>query len=74
MVDQSGSSAALLTSIAAVINAVAWPVVAAWVLFTHRSGLSHLLEIFGTKISSFKDGEPDKDTLDVLNEALFLVR
>jgi hypothetical protein len=54
LVDQSASTAALLTSIAAVITAIAWPAVAAWFFFTHRSGLSHLLEIFGTKMSTAK--------------------
>ncbi len=54
MIDQSSSTAALLSSIAAVITAVAWPAVAAWFLFTHRSGLAHLIEIFGTKVSSAK--------------------
>jgi hypothetical protein len=54
LADQSASWAALLTSVAAVINAIAWPGVAAWFLFTHRGGVSHLVEIFGAKLSSAK--------------------
>jgi len=54
MIDQPPSTAALLTSIAAVINAIAWPAVAAWFLFTHRSGVSNLLQVFGKKMSAAK--------------------
>ena len=55
MIEQAPSAAAtLLNSIAALVNAIAWPAVAAWFLFTHRSGVANLLKIFGTKVSSAK--------------------
>jgi hypothetical protein len=44
----------LLSSIASILNAVAWPGVAAWFLFTHRDGISRLLKVIGNKLSSAK--------------------
>lgn len=52
MIEQTAPTAALLTSIAALINAIAWPAVAAWFLFSHRRSVSHLIDIFGTKVQS----------------------
>jgi len=46
--------APLLSSIAAILNAIAWPGVTAWFLFVHRAGISHLLKILGSKLSSAK--------------------
>jgi hypothetical protein len=48
----SSATATLLNSVAALISAIAWPAVAAWFLFTHRSGVADLLKIFATKVSS----------------------
>lgn len=52
MTDQPASLASLLSSLAAILNAVMWPIVAAWFLFTHRGGISHLLKVIGDKLSS----------------------
>jgi hypothetical protein len=54
LADQSATTAVLLNSIAALVGAIAWPAVAAWFLFTHRSGVSDLLKIFGKKLSNAK--------------------
>jgi hypothetical protein len=74
LTDQPASLASLLSSIAAILNAVAWPVVAAWFLFTNRSGTSHLLKILGNKLSSarkFKVGQFELEAFaDELKESV----
>jgi hypothetical protein len=52
--DQPASLTSLLSSVAAILNAVVWPGVAVWFLFLHRAGISHLLKVFGDKLSSAK--------------------
>lgn len=47
-------SAALLSSLAAILNALAWPAVALWFLAIHRKKIALLLEVFGSKLSSAK--------------------
>jgi hypothetical protein len=54
LTDQPASWAALLSSIAAILNAVAWPGVAAWILFTHRTDTSQILKTLGNKLSAAK--------------------
>ncbi len=54
MTDQPASWAALLSSIAAILNAVAWPAVALWFLFVHRVRIAFLLKVCGRKVSLAK--------------------
>jgi hypothetical protein len=54
MTDQPTSWAALFSSIAAVLSAVAWPAVAAWFLFANRIRIAFLLKVLGRKLSSAK--------------------
>jgi len=54
MSDQPPSWAALLSSIAAVLSAMAWPGVAAWFLFSNRIRIAFLLKVLSRKLSSAK--------------------
>jgi hypothetical protein len=54
MTDQPTSLAALLSSIAAILTAIAWPGVVAWFLFVNRIRIAFLLKVFGHKLSSAK--------------------
>lgn len=54
MAEQPTSWSALLSSIAAILNSVAWPGVALWFLSTHRVRIAFLLKVFGRKLSSAK--------------------
>jgi hypothetical protein len=54
LTEQTASWASLLSSIAAILNAIAWPGVAAWFLFTHRTDTSQILKTLGNKLSAAK--------------------
>ena len=54
MTDQPTSWAALLSSIASVLSAIAWPGVVAWFLFANRIRIAFLLKVLGRKLSSAK--------------------
>lgn len=54
MTDQPTSWAALFSSIAAILSAIAWPVVVAWFLFVNRIRIAFLLKVLGRKLSSAK--------------------
>jgi hypothetical protein len=54
MADQPTSWAALFSSIAAVLGAIAWPGVVAWFLFANRIRIAFLLKVLGRKLSSAK--------------------
>ncbi len=48
------SWAALLSSIASILNAFAWPAVVLWFLSVHKKRIAFLLKVFGNKLSSAK--------------------
>jgi hypothetical protein len=50
--DQPTSWAALFSSIAAILGAIAWPGVVAWFLFVNRIRIAFLLKVLGRKLSS----------------------
>lgn len=52
MTDQPTSWAALFSSIAAILSAIAWPGVVAWFLFVNRIRIAFLLKVLGRKLSS----------------------
>ncbi len=54
MTDQPASLASLLSSIAAILNAIAWPGVTAWFLCSHRKQIGFLLRVLGRKLYSAK--------------------
>jgi hypothetical protein len=54
MTDQPTSWAALLSSIGAILSAVAWPAIVAWFLFANRIRIAFLLKVLGRKLSSAK--------------------
>ena len=54
MTDQPASWAALFSSIAAVLSAIAWPGVVSWFLFVNRIRIAFLLKVLGRKLSSAK--------------------
>jgi hypothetical protein len=54
MTDQPTSWAALLSSIAAILSAIAWPGVVAWFLFVNRIRIAFLLKVLSRKLSSAK--------------------
>ena len=74
MIDKPDSWATWLTSVAAILNAVAWPAVVAWFLFVHRFRISHILEVLERKLSSakkFKAGPLElEDLTDELKESV----
>ena len=51
MAETPTSPAALISSIAAILNAIAWPCVALWFMSTHRARIAFLLKVFGRKLS-----------------------
>jgi hypothetical protein len=51
LAEPPASWAALISSIAAILNAIAWPGVALWFLSTHRKRIAYLLKVFGRKFS-----------------------
>ncbi len=57
MIDKPDSWAAWLTSVAAVLSAVAWPTVAVWFLCAHRTGVAFLLQVLGRRMSTAKEIE-----------------
>jgi hypothetical protein len=54
MTDQPTTWAALFSSMAALLSAVAWPAVVAWFLFVNRVRIAFLLKVLGRKLSSAK--------------------
>jgi hypothetical protein len=54
MTEQPTSWAALFSSIAAILSAVAWPRVATWFLFVNRIRIAFLLKVLGRRLSSAK--------------------
>jgi hypothetical protein len=54
MTEQPTSWAALFSSIAALLGAIAWPGVVAWFLFINRIRIAFLLKVLGRKLSSAK--------------------
>jgi hypothetical protein len=54
MMDQSTTWAALFSSVAAILSAIAWLAVVAWFLFVNRIRIAFLLKVLGRKLSSAK--------------------
>ncbi len=50
MADQPTSWAALLSSVAAIFNSIAWPGVAVWFLYTNKLRIAFLLKVLGRKL------------------------
>jgi len=74
MTDQPPSWAALFSSIAAILSAIAWPGVVAWFLFTNRTRIALLLKVLGRKLSSAKklrlgQFELEEELEEAVNEA-----
>jgi len=75
LTDQLASYAPLISSIAAILNAIAWPAVAAWFLFIHRLKVSNLFTILGNKLTSAKKLKIGQFELeDVLEEGVINAR
>jgi hypothetical protein len=74
MTDHPTSWAALLSSIAAILSAVAWPGVVAWFLFVNRVRIAFLLKVLGRKLSSARklklgQFELEEELEDAVSEA-----
>ncbi len=54
MTDQPPAWASLLSSIAAILNAIAWPIVVVWILTSHRRRIAVLIRVLTHKLSSAK--------------------
>jgi len=54
MADQASSWTSILPSLAAILNAVAWPAVALYILLDHRVQISRLLQVLEKKLNSAK--------------------
>jgi hypothetical protein len=74
MADQPTSCATMLSSIAAILSAIAWPGVVAWFLINNRIRIADLLKVFGDKLSSAKklrlgQFELEEDLQEAISEA-----
>ena len=52
MADPSPAGVSLITSIASLLSAIAWPAVIMWFLCRHRAAIDFLLNVFGRKLST----------------------
>ena len=77
MTEQPALWAALLSGIAAILNAIAWPGVTLWFLLSHRVTIAFLLKVFGRKLTSarkvkvgqFEIEEFEEDLKEAVNQA-----
>jgi hypothetical protein len=68
LANQATSWAALLSSIAAILNAIAWPGVVLWFLLANRVRLAFFLKVFGDKLNAAKKVKVGQIELDDLVE------